>query len=181
MNRVPVLALPTTAVHESFLAAMDEFLAEGRGGEQDESMIGWEIRTYRDRWRSAAGFAAYVADLHAEADEKQLRPPGIVPCTTLWWLDGTTYLGRLAIRHRLTPRLAEVGGHIGYDVRASARRRGHGTAMLAAALPIARQLGITSALVTCDVENVGSRKIIEANGGTLADEFHGKYRYWVPT
>lgn len=43
------------------------------------------------------------------------------------------YLGRLAIRHRLTPRLRTLGGHIGYDIRPSARQRGHATAMLAAA------------------------------------------------
>ena len=36
-------------------------------------------------------------------------------------------------RHDLLRR----GGHIGYDVRPSARRRGHATAMLAAALPLA--------------------------------------------
>jgi predicted acetyltransferase len=61
-----------------------------------------------------------------------------VPCTTLWWVDGPAHLGRIAIRHRLTPWLREVAGHIGYDVRPSARRRGHATAMLAAALPVPR-------------------------------------------
>jgi predicted acetyltransferase len=53
--------------------------------------------------------------------------------------------------------------------------------MLAAALPIAHQLGIDPALVTCDVTNIGSRKVIEANGGVLEDERGGKRRYWVPT
>lgn len=135
---MPALVPPTTDVHQSFLAAMDEFVAEGRGRDDDETMIGWEIRTYRDRWHTAAGFADYVAELRAEADEHTPRPPGIVPCTTLWWVDQHDYLGRLAIRHRLTPRLAQVGGHIGYDIRPSARRRGHGSAMLTAALPIAQ-------------------------------------------
>ena len=36
----------------------------------------------------------------------------------------------LDVRHRLTPALSEVGGHIGYAVRPSARRRGHATALL---------------------------------------------------
>jgi hypothetical protein len=40
-----------------------------------------------------------------------------VPMTTLWWVDGERFLGRLAIRHRLTPALEKAGGHIGYDVR----------------------------------------------------------------
>ena len=104
-----------------------------------------------------------------------------MPLTTLWWLDGDEYLGRLAIRHRLTPRLTDLGGHIGYDVRPSARRRGHATAMLAAALPLARALGIGPALVTCDESDMGSRLVIEANGGVLEDKRGTELRFWVPT
>jgi predicted acetyltransferase len=104
-----------------------------------------------------------------------------VPSTTLWWDEGEAYLGRIAIRHRLTPHLREVGGHIGYDVRPSARRHGHATAMLRGTLPVARLLGIESALVTCDVDNVASRKVIEGNGGILEDQRGDKLRFWVPT
>lgn len=53
--------------------------------------------------------------------------------------------------------------------------------MLQAALPIARRLGIESALVTCDATNIASRKVIESCGGTLEDERRGKLRFWVPT
>ncbi|MGD0065338.1 MAG: hypothetical protein ABSB76_18045 [Streptosporangiaceae bacterium] len=58
--------------------------------------------------------------------------------------------------------------------------RGHATAMLAAALPVARSLGITRALLTSDEDNLASRKVIEANGGVLEDKSSGKVRYWVP-
>jgi predicted acetyltransferase len=74
-----------------------------------------------------------------------------------------------------------MGGHIGYDVRPSARRRGYATAMLRDALIVARRLGIESALVTCSVDNVGSRTVIERNGGVLEDERSGKLRFWLPT
>ena len=70
---------------------------------------------------------------------------------------------------------------IGYDVRPSARRRGHATGMLRDALIVARGLGIESALVTCMVDNVGFRTVIERNGGVLEDERAGKLRFWVPT
>jgi predicted acetyltransferase len=53
--------------------------------------------------------------------------------------------------------------------------------MLRAALPVCRTLGIESALITCDTDNIGSRKVIEANGGVLEDERGAKLRYWVPT
>ena len=95
--------------------------------------------------------------------------------------DPDTYLGRINLRHHLNEGLSEIGGHIGYDVRPTARRRGHATAMLAAALPRAAELGIDQALVTCDAENTASRKVIEANGGVLEDERGGTLRYRVPT
>ncbi|HEY7926376.1 MAG TPA: GNAT family N-acetyltransferase [Candidatus Dormibacteraeota bacterium] len=78
-------------------------------------------------------------------------------------------------------RLREVGGHIGYGVRRSARRRGHATAMLRGVLPKAFALGIHPALVTCRTDNLASRRVIEHNGGVLEDERRGELRYWVPT
>ena len=52
--------------------------------------------------------------------------------------------------------------------------------MLAAALPLARALGIDPALVTCDEANAGSRQVIEANGGVLEDKRGSDSRFWVP-
>jgi hypothetical protein len=40
---------------------------------------------------------------------------------------------------------------------------------------------VTPALVTCDVDNVASRRVIEHSGGVLEDERAGKLRFWVPT
>jgi predicted acetyltransferase len=175
------LVPPTTEVHASFLAAMAEFAAEGRGGPEDDSMIGREVREYGAVWGSPEGFAAYVGHLVADADEDHPRPDGWVPCTTRWLVSGRDYLARIAIRHRLTPYLLEVGGHIGYDTRPSARRRGHATEMLSASLPIARDLGIDAVLVTCDADNSASRRVIEANGGVLEDQRGPKLRFWITT
>jgi predicted acetyltransferase len=176
-----LLSRPTMRVHASFLVAMDEFKAEGRGQDDDMSMLGREIRKWSGRWADPEGFASYVARLRADALEESPRPAGFVPGTTLWWVNDQEYLGRITIRHRLTEALRDVGGHIGYDVRPSARRRGHATAMLAAALPVARGLGIDRALLTCDHDNMASRRVIEANGGVLEDKHGGTLRYWVRT
>jgi len=132
---MPELVLPTTAVHRSFLDAMAEFVADGRGAEDDDSMVGAEIRRFGATWTTESGFAAYVGALLADRLPETPLPPGYVPCTTWWWVDGTDYLGRIGLRHRLTERLLQGGGHVGYDVRPSARRRGHATAMLRAVLP----------------------------------------------
>jgi predicted acetyltransferase len=174
------LISPDLAVHASFLDAMAEFRAEGRGTSNDDTMIGAEMREFTALWSTFSGFAAFVAALRAQSQGDHL-PAGFVACTTLWWTERETYLGRIAIRHELTPRLREVGGHIGYDVRPTARRQGHATAMLRAALPVAHRIGIEYALITCDVTNVASRKVIEACGGKLEDERGGKLRYWAST
>jgi len=87
--------------------------------------------------------------------------------TELWFMDGTEYLGTVLIRHRLTPALERAGGHIGYHVVPGQRRRGHATQMLAQALAVCQQLGLREVLVTCPVDNLASRRVIEANGGAL--------------
>lgn len=167
-------------LRSSFLVAMAEFRAEGRGSSDDISTVGHELRT--NAWGDDdASFAAYIARLRADVLDEAPRPAGYVPCTTLWWAEGDQCLGRVAIRHRLNDWLRDVGGHIGYDVRPSCRRQGHGTAILAAALPVAADLGIDPALITCDVTNVASRKLIETAGGELEDDRRGKLRFWVST
>ncbi|HJW21998.1 MAG TPA: GNAT family N-acetyltransferase [Candidatus Limnocylindrales bacterium] len=178
---MPELVPPDARYRASFAAAMAEFAAEGRGAGDDRTVIGHYIREQAEAWASDEAFAAFCAAIRAERLEETPRPTGIVPDTELWYVDGDEYLGRIGIRHRLTPRLLEQGGHIGYDVRPSARRRGHATAMLGEALRVARGLGIERALVTCAVHNVGSRTVIERNGGVLEDERRGTLRFWVPT
>src|ERR1035438_9330658 len=124
---------PARGVRLSCMAAMDEGRAEGGGAPGDNSTAGREIRDYGPRWADPELFEEYARHLRDQAVEDSPRPEGLVPSTTLWWADGDEYLGRIDIRHRLTQHLLDYGGHIGYDVRPSARRRGHATAMVARA------------------------------------------------
>jgi predicted acetyltransferase len=172
---------PDARLRASSAAAMEEFRAEGRGSADDRSEIGRYVRGRQEAWSSDEAFRAFTEEVLAQRLEETPRPVGFVPDTELWWVEGNEFLGRVGIRHRLTPALLEIGGHIGYDVRPSARRRGHATAMLRKARIVAHGLGIERALVTCDVDNVGSRAVIERNGGVLEDERAGKLRFWVPT
>lgn len=175
---MPELIRPAERLAASFTEAVHEFIAEGRGGPDDRTLLGDLIRDAGPP-ADPGPWVARVLEFERRLTED---PPGsFVPSTTHWWADGDTYLGRINIRHHLNEHLRDVGGHIGYDVRPSARRRGHATAMLAAALPRAAALGIEKALVTCDTTNTASRKVIERNGGILEDRRGDKLRYWVPT
>jgi predicted acetyltransferase len=178
---MPILIVPTVAVHRSFLAAWDELGPDHERWMGARSIVGAEEDWTRDQAADPAEFARLVAAIRLEAETETELPAGLVHQTVLWFVDGVEFLGRLSIRHYLTPPLTEVGGHIGYCVRPSARRQGYATQMLAQSLPIAGALGIDPALVTCDADNTGSRKVIEAAGGELEDERHGKLRFWVPT
>ena len=112
-------------------------------------------------------------------------PNGYVPETRLWLIEDGKYIGSVNIRHSLTPHLLGVGGHIGYNIRPSMRNKGYGTAILRLALPYARALGLERVLLTCDETNIGSKKIIEANGGVLENKVSNpaggpdKLRYWI--
>ncbi len=97
-------------------------------------------------------------------------PEGWVECTTRFWRHEDDLQGVINIRHQLNPHLKEVGGHIGYCVAPSARRRGVATEMLRAALLVCSGLGIQRVLITCDAENLASLKTIERCGGVLERE-----------
>ena len=126
-------------------------------------------------------YETWLADLR----ELETRPAGgYVTGNAYLWFDADGVLaGMIALRHTLNAELLQSGGHIGYGVRPSMRRRGHASAMLAAVLPLARERGLSRVLITCDKENIGSARTIQKNGGELENEVlhEGRLiqRYWI--
>jgi len=113
-------------------------------------------------------------------------PAGRVPSTEYWLVnEDRTILGSSRLRSYLNQNLTLEGGHIGYGIRPSQRRKGYGKAILRLTLEKAKELGLERVLVTCDVDNVASSRIIESNGGVLENEAiseaTGKpiYRFWI--
>jgi len=131
-------------------------------------------------------FAGYVRKLHDAAEGVGLDP-GRVRSNTYWLLreEDTAILGASSLRHELTPSLEIEGGHIGYRIRPSQRRKGYGTRILALTVEKAREMGLPRVLVTCDTDNVASARIIQKNGGIFENEVISPYtgkrvsRYWI--
>jgi predicted acetyltransferase len=143
-----------------------------------------DFRQAGERFVGSAGinYQWFVDQVHATDQERT----GKVPQTDFFLLHNrTTIVGRSAVRHWLTPSLKNIGGHIGYRIRPTERRKGYGTLLLALTLLEARKLGLERVLLTCDSDNIGSRKIIERNGGKLASESPTRpegivvARYWI--
>jgi predicted acetyltransferase len=142
--------------------------------------------TGEDRYDAAlADPEAYVRWV-ADMEHEETCPPGLVPQTTYWAMDDDLrVLACSRLRHGLSPALCREGGHIGYDVRPSARRRGVGTRLLALTVAKARHLGLSRVLLTCDDDNLASARIILANGGAEIEnsvsDRTGKLlrRFWI--
>lgn len=170
---MPQLVLPDVKYQQSFLEAVKEYQADG-------SMQHYQTI---DVDNISQDFAGYVDRLRKKAQGIGLRP-GFEPHTEYWLVEGNEFLGRVDIRHQLNEYLKNKGGHIGYDIRPTQRRKGYGSLALKYGLEKAKELGLEKVLVTCDVDNVASNKVIQKNGGVLEDtrrinEQIVKNRYWI--
>ncbi|WP_327292913.1 GNAT family N-acetyltransferase [Streptomyces sp. NBC_01198] len=174
---MPQLITPACALHASWLAALAEWPP---GAHQD----GTGLRLAPDGdLGSPEVFAIWVERLKRQSDTSLAVGEGRVHATHWWIVEGDRYLGAIDLRHYLNAYLLDLGGHIGYSVRPSARGRGLATWALAAVLPEARALGLDRVLLTCDDGNTGSARTIERNGGVLEDvrttDAGLKRRYWI--
>lgn len=116
--------------------------------------------------------------------EKGLDLPDYwAPASTYWLIDDGRFVGHVNIRHKLNKKLLFWGGHIGYTISPSERKKGYGTKILELAIKKAKKLGIKRILLTCNDKNIASQKIIEKHGGKLKNKVETKEglirRYWI--
>ena len=114
---------------------------------------------------------------------KESVTPGFVTAHTFFALDNNKIVGIINARHELNDYLLNFGGHIGYSVRKSERRKGYAKAMLSYTVDFLFSLGLEKILITCDKNNIASKRTIESCGGILenevATEDRTTLRYWI--
>lgn len=113
--------------------------------------------------------------------------PQYVNQTTYVLADETGHIyGGVNIRHKLNDALMNHGGHIGYLIRPSERRKGYSLIQLKEALDIAKKIfNIDKVFISCREKNIGSKKTIEKTGGYSAGDNYIDtdgtvfLRYWI--
>lgn len=92
-------------------------------------------------------------------------------------------VGLINLRYNLNKNLLLHGGHIGYSIKVSERRKGYNKINLYLCLIKARELGLDKVLLTAYDDNIGSVKTILDAGGVLENKINdnGKLlgRYWI--
>jgi predicted acetyltransferase len=166
---------PSVRYKDSFIGAVKEFQSDSDYANRYQQISATELE---------GDFDAYVVREVGYSRGENL-PEGYVPYSNFWLVDGGEFIGRVSVRHALTEYLKKFGGHIGYDIRPSKRRHGYGKEILRLALAKAKAIGIERVLITVDVTNAASRKIVEKNGGILGDQIPNPVtgsdfmRYWI--
>ena len=102
-------------------------------------------------------------------DEEYSKSIGKCPGKTFLLIreEDNKIIGTLNLRWNLNEELKMYAGHIGYGIRPTERRKGYNKINLYLGLLAARKIGLDKVMLSCDVNNPGSEKTIQALGGVL--------------
>jgi len=147
-----------------------------------------EFNADRSKTHGAGGLGRYKNDYDGwleklAADRVQMPSEGRVPAETFFLMKSLSrashlsqgyterLIGMINIRFVLNDSLWQRGGHIGYSIRPSERRKGYNKVNLYLALRVCWDHGIKIVLLDCDKDNIGSAKTMQALGGKLLREY----------
>ena len=132
-----------------------------------------EFYDYKSEINGTGGLDSFLKkSTYSEWLEKVIKdldianiPDGRVPAYTYFYVreNDDKIIGIINIRLALNDFLRKEGGHIGYSVRPSERKKGYGTNMLQSALSFCEVIGLCDIIITCDNNNIASSYPIQAN------------------
>ncbi|RCW73261.1 GNAT family N-acetyltransferase [Saliterribacillus persicus] len=166
------LSQPTIELKEQYFDFYEEWVKSG------EEMVPFVIKKNPENFHSMMNYLSNC--------EKGIEPQvdWVPENSTYWLVDNNEVIGVINLRHRLSHKLFNQGGHIGYGIRPSKRRKGYATTMLLLAFEKARELGLKKVLLVCNSSNNPSIKVILNNGGIRDTDFIDEEnnllkRFWI--
>ena len=102
-------------------------------------------------------------------DEEYAKSVGKCPGKTFLLVreDDNKIVGTINLRWNLTDAMLKFGGHIGYGIRPTERRKGYNKINLYMVLKVAKKIGLDRVMLDCNVNNIGSDNTIKSLGGVL--------------
>ena len=124
-----------------------------------------------DRFLRESTYEDWLVKVRKDIDIANVEKPR-VPALTYFYVreEDDRIVGMINIRLALSDFLREEGGHIGYSIRPTERRKHYATDMLKAGVQVLNTIGTNEVFVSCDKENLASSGTILNNGGRLIKE-----------
>jgi len=142
-----------------------------------------EHRKYKSNINGSGSLYRYMDNyegwlLKLEKDKSRTPSEEGVPTLTYFLIRKADdkIVGMVNIRLCLNERLKRCGGHIGYGIRPTERRKGYNKINLYLALEVCAEHGIEEVYLDCERKNVASSKTMKALGGTMIDSYYD-YQY----
>ena len=126
-----------------------------------------------DRYLEESTYEEWLKKVLADIDIANVLQSR-VPALTYFYIreEDDKILGMINMRLALNEFLKREGGHIGYCIRPTERRKHYATDMLNDALKVFDTLGIKEIILTCDKSNIASAGVIKNCNGELVAEFY---------
>ena len=138
-----------------------------------------EQNEYNSPINGVGGLNRYLEDYEGwleklEEDRNRTITEERVPAETFFLIreNDNKIVGMINIRFALNKELRKVGGHIGYSIRPTERRKGYNKINLYLGLLECQKHGLKKVMLSCNKENLGSAKTIQSFDAELEREFY---------
>lgn len=125
---------------------------------------------YYNKYKLALeNFQGYLDLLYNYSIGRDLAIDDVIT-STFWLIDQKEVVGVVRIRHKNV----EFAGNIGYDISPNYRNKGYGFHLLQLSLEKSLSIGLDEVILTCTINNIPSKKIIEKNNGKFLETIFNK-------